>query len=130
MSANKVTEIQQQIARWVFEHAPRNWSKCCIYMELLPIDGDMDNSWTTVWFDSTNKEMIDIEISALNALNIKELFIDLNNAVAEINERWTTCKMKVTVDGQYNFNFGYDRPRRLKWKTAADLLYHPDYESF
>ena len=75
-------------------------------------------------------EMIDIEISALNALNMKELFIDLNNAVAKFNERWTTCKMKVTVEGQYNFNFGYDRPPRLKWKTAADLLYHPDYESF
>ena len=130
MSASKVKEIQQQIAYWIFEHAPRNWSKCCIYMELLLIDEDMDNSWTTVWFDSNNKEMIDIEISALNKSNMKELFVDLNNVIAEIDERWTTCKMKVTSDGKYNFDFGYDRPPRLKWDTADDLLYHPDYASF
>ena len=67
MSTEKVIEIQQQIAYWVFDHAPSNWGKCCLYMELLPIDGDMDNSWTTVWFDSNNNEMIDIEISAFNS---------------------------------------------------------------
>ena len=72
MSVEKFKEIQQQIAYWIFEHAPRNWSKCCIYMELLLIDGDMDNSWTTVWFDSNNKEMtpavnpVDINLGDFN----------------------------------------------------------------
>ena len=41
-------------------------------MELLLIDGDMDNSWTTVWFDSNNKEMtpavnpVDINLGDFN----------------------------------------------------------------
>ena len=130
MSASKVKEIQQKIAYWAFDHAPSNWGKCCLYMELLPIDGDMDSSWTTVWFDSNNNEMINIEISALNESDMKELFVDLNNAVAKISERWTTCKMKVTSDGQYNFDFGYDKPPRIIGATVDDLLYHPDYDSF
>ena len=61
---------------------------------------------------------------------MRNLFIDLNNTMAEINERWTTCKVKVTSEGQFNFDFGYDRPPRLKWETADDLLNDPDYESF
>lgn len=130
MSTEKTTKIQQQIAYWVFEHAPRDWSKCCIYIELMPVNGEMENNWSTVWFDSNNEQLTEVEIPAIEALDLNDLFIDLNNAVADINKRWTTCKAKVTSDGRFNFDFGYDRPPRLKWKTTDDLLYHPDYENF
>lgn len=129
MSANESIEIQQKIAYWVFEHAPVNWAKCCIYIELMPTNEKMENNWTTVWFDSNNKEMVDIEIEGLEVINMRDLFIDLNNAVAEINERWTTCKMKVTSDGKFSFDFGYDTPPHLMG-SAEDLLYQPDYENF
>lgn len=137
MSAEQIMQVQQQIAQWVFEFAPPNWGKCCIYIELMPEPEMrseqnplwMANSSTTVWYDKNSVKIDDYRIPGLNQSEMIDLFFKLNEECAKLNERWTTCRMKVTADGTFDFNFGYEPPPRLTG-SAEDLLYHPDYENF
>ncbi|WP_045456445.1 MULTISPECIES: hypothetical protein [Psychrobacter] len=127
MSVTKVEELQELIVRWVFDNSPQNWTKYCHYIELVKTGEDFENSSSSVWFH--NNEEVDYRVDVNNRYLLLKLFFELNETMHNSKEYWTTCKMKVTVDGQYNFDFGYDIPPRLMG-SAEDLLYHPDYESF
>ena len=50
-----------------------------VYIELMPVNGEMENNWSTLWFDSNNDQLVDVDIPAIEALDLNELFIDLNN---------------------------------------------------
>lgn len=74
-------------------------------------------------------EFYDYRILGLNESEMLNLFFKLNEECAKLKERWTTCRMKVTADSTFDFNFGYEPPPRLTG-SAEDLLYDPDYENF
>lgn len=93
MSAEQIMQVQQQIAQWVFEFAPPNWGKCCIYIELMPEPEMrseqnplwMANSWSTVWYDKDNKGLYDYNIAAIDEIEMRNLFFKLNEECAKLN---------------------------------------------
>lgn len=89
----------------------------------------MANNYTIVWYDKNEKGLYDYRILGINESEMLNLFFKLNEECAKLKERWTTCRMKVTADSTFDFNFGYEPPPRLTG-SAEDILYDPDYENF
>mgnify|MGYP003544523507 CR=1 FL=1 len=125
MSIEKSKELQERIVITIFENAPENWDKYCQYLELIPLDDDFDNSLLSVWFNGS--EEMDYKINASNEYALYKLFAELNNVMKQTNKRWTTCKMQVTSDGRYNFNFGYDKPPGLMGSAENFFNYHEPF---
>lgn len=92
MSAEQIMQVQQQIARWIFEFAPPNWGKCYIYIELLPepeMQSDendlcMANNRTIVGYDKNNAEIIDYDILAIEEIDMRNLFFKLDKECAKL----------------------------------------------
>lgn len=49
MSAEQIMQVQQQIAQWVFEFAPPNWGKCCLYIGVSTEFGENSTLRKFVW---------------------------------------------------------------------------------
>ncbi len=129
MNNYEKNSIEKKISLWVQSNAPTDWKKCCVYIELIIINNDYESDESVVWFDSNN-QVIDYLVEGSIGIQMTDLFYELNKvSFMTDNRSWTTCKMKVTSDGKYNFDFGYDIPPRLMG-SAEDLMYDPDYKEF
>ena len=120
MSAEQIQALYERLVFWVADTAPGDWRKVHINMEVLASEAEASNSW--VIHCVTGEEHVNVEYPASGArkLDMRDLFIELNDAAAESGDRWTVCDFTVSNDGSYTVEYQYGAPPRLSGNLTAN----------
>lgn len=119
MTGEATTEIYTKLVHWVVDTAPKDWRRVEINMEMLINEQEVANSWITRCFVGDSEEKAeDYPATALEDIQMRDMFKELSEIAAETGDRWTVCNLVVLNDGKYTVDYQYDAPPRL----SGDIL--------
>ena len=98
----------------------REWVQLAVNHELLIAEGARSSSQAIVLARHPGKplESLSFRLSAATKTKLVELQKTMDGAGRGV---WTVADIVIDRDGAYEFNFGYDAPRRI----GGDLLHAP-----
>ncbi len=103
-------ELQESIVREIVENIKENWDRLTVNIEIDDIDGELVSSDESDTWQGETSEEFDLTFEA------SEYFENLRDSMAQFDKEsrnWTICDLEILSDGNYKFNFSYDKPPRL-----------------
>jgi hypothetical protein len=118
--AREITDIYRDLVLWAVDNGPRDWKVLHINMELARDDDEIANSWVMRWSKrAVFKKYFQAEIPGIAKAEMRDLFIELNDASAKVGEPWTVCDFMAFASGKYEANYLYGAPPRLSGQLAS-----------
>lgn len=117
--AREIVDIYRDLALWAAENSPKKWKMLHINMEVLRVNDEIANSWIMKWSKGLFSKSFQIEIPGLAKLEMRDLFLELNEAAMEEGNTWTVCDFRVFANGRYEVSYSYDAPPRLSGNLSS-----------